>query len=508
MIREFISAVNSRVSFNTEIELIEFVLHFFKDNYNLNAIFIDVNLKAFFLCKRDNRPFLTEYTISTEEFKTLFYDDNIVPEDVAQFPIDFELIHINKSSLRIDFNNYGMLIHDECSDEEFYEVLSIIAREVLLIRSNFTKNETLNRYQILTEFSEDMIVILEDSHIVYANKTTYQKHKAAYNDIIGMHIKNFIHQDDVNKITYLIDRYNSKSKLPAKIPFRIECNGVTTYVEASGKTIKTHNKDTLLVYMRDVTKETLLKQEMALIKKERLENEKILRNVQKFATIGQLSGGIIHEINQPLHTIQTIIDSIMLANCCVDIGPEEIKKDLSKISDRTNYIAKIIHSMRELINLNKNITLSSIYINAEINKVIQQEKRHLRGIDIELKSRNKYEPFITFSQIQFEQIIQNLISNSITAIRMKKNNTLKKIIITTKRTKQCAIIEISDSGTGIQEESLNDIFSPFFSTCNKDHSGLGLFIIKQILSCYNATITCSNSALGGAVFRIEIFDEF
>ena len=244
--------------------------------------------------------------------------------------------------------------------------------------------------------------------------------------------------------------------------------------------------------------------------KEELENNSqidfISFGLEKFATIGQLSAGIIHEINQPLHSIQTIIDGIKYLDSTGEkLSYEELLTDIEKISNRISRISDIINSMRCLMNVNEGIKISKIDINREIEKTILLKNFALKNNKINIKTDFQTPSIcLNFSIIQFQQIIINLINNSMDSLIKTKNKT-KNILISTAQIDKKVIIKISDNGNGIASENLEQIFSPFYSTNSSNkNSGLGLFIIKQILSCYNGHITCQNNEDCGALFTIEI----
>ncbi|MFC1827372.1 sensor histidine kinase [Thermodesulfobacteriota bacterium] len=98
-----------------------------------------------------------------------------------------------------------------------------------------------------------------------------------------------------------------------------------------------------------------------------------------------------------------------------------------------------------------------------------------------------------------QQVLLNLVINAADAI--KKQGTIN--IKTTKNSDKSVEIEISDTGQGIKQETINMVFNPFFTTKSKG-TGLGLSICKRLIEQHNGTISVRNNQGGGAVFVITL----
>jgi len=505
MLKKFIQELNKKVAFNSEIEFIEFLINFIDNSLFVKTLFIDTNRNVFF---KDDQNIFIKSSVSIDNFKNII-STNIINENILKsISNSIEFSSINSTTIRIDLKTLGILIHENIYNDSLNDFLPLIARELINLKNKIKDKEILNRYQILTELSDDMIIILENFKIIYANKITYKKCNASYADIINQHMTKFIHPDDKHKIIWLFKNINSSEELPKDYFFRLIHKDKIIFVRANSKIINSKNKPSLLVYMKDVTEQVQLEEKMNKISKEKDKMEKISSGLEKFAAIGQLSSSIIHEINQPLQSIQTIIDSInYLDKSTHPLSYAEILGDLSKVSTRIDRITNIINSMRSLMNINTSIEISLININKEIETVLNFNNMENLKVNVEIETKFYDDNImIKFSSIQFQQIMINLINNAISSLK-KTNRKDSKITISTSKFDNKVIIEVKDNGIGIENQNLPEIFSPFFSTNqSKNNSGLGLFIIKHILSCYNGSISCHNEKLGGATFIIEIIE--
>jgi two-component system, cell cycle sensor histidine kinase and response regulator CckA len=101
---------------------------------------------------------------------------------------------------------------------------------------------------------------------------------------------------------------------------------------------------------------------------------------------------------------------------------------------------------------------------------------------------------------RFQQLVMNLCINAVHA--MPEGGTLE-ITLTGRKDKR-VLIEVSDTGTGIPEENVDKIFTPLFTTKEKDRgTGLGLFVVKQIVEEIHGTIHVKSRPGAGTTFEIE-----
>jgi len=104
------------------------------------------------------------------------------------------------------------------------------------------------------------------------------------------------------------------------------------------------------------------------------------------------------------------------------------------------------------------------------------------------------------SPSDLQQIFYQLLENSINSI----NHNNGKIYIKTWDEDNSWCIKIEDNGCGIQDKNVDRIFEPFFSNESKTKSGLGLYLVTQLLSKYGSTIEYSKNHPEGSIFKITI----
>jgi signal transduction histidine kinase len=100
-----------------------------------------------------------------------------------------------------------------------------------------------------------------------------------------------------------------------------------------------------------------------------------------------------------------------------------------------------------------------------------------------------------------KQAILNLLRNAAEAIPTKQKHRF--VTVSARKDKEFAVLEIEDTGKGIAEEDLANIFVPFFTTKAKGH-GIGLALAHRVISQHNGVLTASNSKNSGAIFTVKL----
>jgi signal transduction histidine kinase len=226
-----------------------------------------------------------------------------------------------------------------------------------------------------------------------------------------------------------------------------------------------------------------------------------LSRANRFATAGELSASIAHEINQPLGAIQTNAETLdlVLQSSTPDIG--EIKEIVADIRCDQHRASEVIRRLRSLLG-KAPFELRDI----DLNEIVRETEKLLSAFsafEVDLSTSLTSEPLpIRGDRIQLQQVIINLIVNAVDAMS-EMPRAERKVIIRTTRVRDVTELSISDAGSGIPPDRLTDVFDPFFTT--KAHGmGMGLSIARTIIEAHVGQIVAENQAGGGAVFRITL----
>ena len=214
---------------------------------------------------------------------------------------------------------------------------------------------------------------------------------------------------------------------------------------------------------------------------------------EKMASLGQLSAGVAHEINNPLANIS--LNAQMLQQ---DIKDEKVQKRLTKIEDNVDRATRIIKSLLEFSRAPEfHPTLTDI--NTLIAKTLDILKHEVKRIEV-VENFDKELPEVPVDPNQIQQVLINIITNACHV--MPEGGTLT---LRTEKKGDVVEIEIRDTGEGISPENLSRVFDPFFTTKKVGKgTGLGLSISYRIVEKHGGHIYVKSEIGSGTSFIIKL----
>ena len=230
---------------------------------------------------------------------------------------------------------------------------------------------------------------------------------------------------------------------------------------------------------------------------------KQLQRADKLVTLGELAAEMAHEINNPTGVIMTRADFLKLES---EENPslKKYNDDIKVIISQADKIAQITKTVLKYSKKRQqdfqNMDLLEIVENSLKLFKPSLEKRKINVKNTFLNPENCSKPIILGNPQQIEQVITNILNNSIDA-----TGSGGQIEITINCTGKSFIeLSISDNGSGIDPAVKEQIFLPFFSTkTDKNGTGLGLYIVNNICQHHDAEIFCKSSINSGTTFTIN-----
>ncbi|MBF0344776.1 MAG: PAS domain S-box protein [Nitrospirae bacterium] len=225
----------------------------------------------------------------------------------------------------------------------------------------------------------------------------------------------------------------------------------------------------------------------------------------KMATLGEIATGIAHEINQPLTYISSFLQGLILEIKQGLLNTDDLKKEAVVSYKQVNRIVDIIQHLRTF-GRRDDIEMEPVSIETIIHNslLLMGERIRLRNIVLTKKIEPDLPP-VTGSANQLEQVFINLLQNAMDALSQTRSSAEIRIDIRKSRDKRFVVIKFTDNGVGIDEEILDRIFEPFYTTKEVGKgTGLGLSIVYGIISGHNGTITCDSKINKGTTFTIKI----
>jgi signal transduction histidine kinase len=224
--------------------------------------------------------------------------------------------------------------------------------------------------------------------------------------------------------------------------------------------------------------------------------QKAMMQQEKLASVGRLSAGVAHEINNPLTTILT---TAMLIQ--EELDPEDPNyHELETITKESLRCRKIVSSLLDFAR-QSTPARKPCNINDVVNESVVLTNKQAAFKDLTLSFEpGEGIPSVQLDKGQIQQSIINLIINAVEAT--DAGGTIS--ISTACKPQQGAIeIAVSDTGEGISETDLVRIFDPFYTT-KDDGNGLGLAITHGIIEQHNGTIDVESKLGRGTTFTIKL----
>ncbi|MDD5528721.1 MAG: PAS domain S-box protein [bacterium] len=252
-------------------------------------------------------------------------------------------------------------------------------------------------------------------------------------------------------------------------------NGSTFYADVSASPIVLSGKEYLMAIFRDST--------------ERRKTEQL----EKLLIMGQLSGGIAHELRNPLGAIK---NSVYFLNMSLEKPRPEIKEALEILQKEISTSERVINSLLHFAS-----PRPPIQRNTDINAVVQWALFHIKvPLNIKVVFRlGKNLPSIPADPEQLRQVFGNILINAIQS--MPKGGKL--LIQSGLNSPGWLYFSFVDTGVGIPEKNMGKIFEPFFTTRAKG-VGLGLSVSKIFVEQHGGTIDTQSKVNKGSSFTVKL----
>lgn len=350
-------------------------------------------------------------------------------------------------------------------------------------------------YNRLCDFAETPLLIFRQSSILFYNKAFLKLFPLKVGDKPSMYdFLEHLNPEDAQRLKERFDTLFTLSAQDGYTDFRLANDAGSEYrvyywVENYGGYLTAH------LTIKPVLEHDYHARDLNLHK---------LAHKDRLTSLGAITSGIAHEINQPLSTINLIMESwqydrdnqIMLDDREFDGDLETVKRQISRIAGLTDIIRQLAKQRQP-----KDVVVP-VDINQTILKITGfldwQFRNAKTKLTLDLADEHLTLPSVS---ILFDQIFINLLLNALYAFEGVEKNRI--IWIKTSRCPDKIVVELSDNARGVPENLQVKIFQPFFSG-RSGGTGLGLAICKSIIADMGGSLTMENNAMGGATFFINL----
>ena len=229
------------------------------------------------------------------------------------------------------------------------------------------------------------------------------------------------------------------------------------------------------------------------------EQQAIMIEQQKLASMGEMIGNIAHQWRQPLNALGLVLQNIKKAYERDRLDEAYLEKSVNKGKMLINRMSTTIDDFRNLIKSKK---LKEIfYIKDVVRDVIEMVEASLKNHNIEIEV-NCDENLQTYSYPnELFQVLVNLVNNSKDAFI--ENNKSGKVMINCYEKDNNIFIDVIDEAGGIPFENPNKVFEPYFTTKDKG-TGIGLYMSKMIIDQDMNGLLSVENVENGAKFTIKL----
>lgn len=264
--------------------------------------------------------------------------------------------------------------------------------------------------------------------------------------------------------------------------------------------------DTLMICLNDVSVETQLHDKYRSQLVELRSSHEQLLQTDKLATIGQLTAGISHEINNPLtvalggsQNIEFFLEAAKVDLAEVSISNKMILESLKKVVDIISNMKSFVHKSEDqkeycdvsdlILNGIKLVQNGWAKNNVEFNNITPEEAK-----------------LCLINKIELEQVIVNLLQNAVDALEeAQTKNPEITISLDTNIDENCLELFVKDNGPGIPLEIQEEIFKPFFTTKKVGKgTGLGMAISERLIHKFRGSIEIKESNAKGTTFVVQL----
>jgi PAS domain S-box-containing protein len=359
------------------------------------------------------------------------------------------------------------------------------------------------RFRTFVDHATDAFFLLDEQlRVVDVNRQACESLGYGREELVGLHPRDFDAGLDEAAIARLADRAGAGERINFETRHRRK-DGTVFPVEIRAGTFRQGGKLFYLALARDMSERTLAEDTLRA-KDQALEVARTeLARVSRLTTLGEMTASIAHEVSQPLGAMiaSAAAGARWLAAEPPDMAEaraafENIVADGKRARDvivRVRALAKRQVPRIELLDVNRKIL-----------DVLALTERELPGHGIVLRTELAGTlPPVAGDRVQLQQVLLNLILNAIDAMSAVHDRPRELAIVSRTDGPNAVVVEVRDSGTGLDPEGAERVFEAFYTT-KTEGVGIGLSISRSIIEAHGGRLWAGPNEPRGAVFRFSL----
>ena len=386
---------------------------------------------------------------------------------------------------------------------------AILCYAFAIFKFNFLKVAPIALQRVVDRMSDCYLVINENNIITDFNKTFLETFHFTANSVRNTDFCKLLEPTSTNLDELTLTLEKAKHS-PETFTFERYFKSLNKYFHIEINNISNNGSFLgILILFKDITQHI---EDMKTIQ----ENQDLLIEKERLASLGQLVGGIAHNLKTPIMSIagaaEGLTDLTKEYDASID-DPEvnsfdhhEIARDMTewieKIKTHTSYMSDIITAVKgQAVTLSED-TEDAFTIEELLKRINILMRHELKNALIELRTNTTIDTSFSLkgNVNSLVQVINNLISNAIQAYNGKTNEVMDLLV---EKTEHEIVISVKDYGCGMPTEVQDKLFKEMITTKGKNGTGLGLFMsYSTIRGHFNGNITFESELGKGTVFHV------
>jgi PAS domain S-box-containing protein len=405
----------------------------------------------------------------------------------------------------------SIVLHKEFSVWELYKwrivgvVVLCILEAILIVYLLIVRNrrrraeEAKDKFAAIVESSDDAILsVTLEGTITSWNAGAERMNGYVASEIVGQHITTLALGDRKKESEEILGQIQRGESVDHLETVRVTKDGRPIDVSLSISPIRDAHGSIIgaSTIARDITAR---KRAQAEALKHRAE----LTHLSRVTMLGELSGSLAHELNQPLTAILSNAQAAQRFLTHDNVDLEEVRDILGDIVDQDKRAGEVIHRLRLLLKKGE-VEQQPLNVNNVVEEVLKLIRGDLANHGVTTLAKLAPDlPTVKGDRVQLQQVLLNLVMNACDAMDGNASSD-RQIVVSTELADGAGIcFSVSDSGPGMTGGDLEQVFEPFFTS--KVHGlGLGLSVCRSIIAAHGGKLWAVNNPEKGATFRFTL----
>jgi PAS domain S-box-containing protein len=360
-----------------------------------------------------------------------------------------------------------------------------------------------SRFRTFVDRAADAFFLMDEQlAVVDVNRQACEGLGYSREELIGMHPRDFDVALDEPSIDGLAERALADETVTFETCHRRR-DGSVFPVEIRTGVFHQGGRRFYLALARDITRRKLADERLSQQEQALQAARTQLAHVSRLTMLGELASSIAHEVSQPLGAMITSAGACARWLAAAPPHIAEAKAALDNIAADGKRARDVIARIRALIR-HQVVRRESVDINQEVTEVLalteHELQRHgiLRCTDLDLSL-----PRVSGDRIQLQQVLLNLILNAAEAMSTVKDRARLLTIASRRHGADAVLVEVADTGCGLDPERLDEVFEPFYTT-KEEGVGIGLSISRSIVEAHGGRLWAGANHPRGAIFQFTL----